>query len=90
MFINSSPIESLADIPDRVAPLVMLQPAGVDKRKVFLSADRDVPYRVVVNVMDQLRKTSEKVKIMTMEEGVLMGDGGETKIVVKLKKRPGE
>jgi biopolymer transport protein ExbD len=88
--INSSPIESLGDIPDRVAPLVKLQPAGVDKRKVFLSVDRDVPYRVVVQVMDQLRKMSEKVKIDTLEEGVLVGDGGDTKIVVKLKKRPGE
>jgi biopolymer transport protein ExbD len=88
--INSSPIESLRDIPDRVAPLVMLQPAGVDKRKVFLSVDRDVPYREVVKVMDQLRLTSERVKIMTLEEGVLVGDGGDTKVVVKLKKRPGE
>jgi 3-phosphoglycerate kinase len=68
----------------------MLQPAGVDKRKVFLSVDRDVPYKEVVKVMDQLRLTSERVKIMTLEEGVLLSDGGDTKIVVKLKKRPGE
>jgi biopolymer transport protein ExbD len=88
--INSSPIEALRDIPERVAPLVMLQPAGVDKRKVFLSVDRDVPYYWVVQVMDQLRITSEKVQKMTLDEGVLVGDGGETKVVVKLKKRPGE
>jgi len=88
--INSSPIESLREIPDRVAPLVMLQPAGVDKRKVFLSVDRDVPYMIVVQVMDQLRVTSERVRAMTLAEGVFVGDGGETKVVVKLKKRPGE
>jgi biopolymer transport protein ExbD len=88
--INQSPIERLSEIPDRLAPLVMLQPAGVNMRKVILNVDRDVPYRWVVQVMDQLRLTSERVKKMTLEEGVFVGDGGDTKVIVKLKKRPGE
>jgi len=87
--INTSAVE-LRDIPDRLAPLIMLQPAGVGMRKVFLNVDRDVPYKWVVQVMDQLRVTSDKVRKMTLDEGVFADDGGETKMIVKLKRRPGE
>jgi len=89
--INQTPLE-LHEIPDRLVPLVMLQPAGVGLRKVFLNVDRDVPYKWVVQVMDQLRLTSERVKKETVERGIFIEgvDGGDTKVVVKLKRRPGE
>jgi len=90
--INQSPVE-LSEIAERLVPLVNLQPAGINMRKVFLSVDRDVPYKWVVQVMDQLRLTSERVKKETMESGKWDDpdfDGGDTKIIVKIKKRPGE
>jgi biopolymer transport protein ExbD len=89
--INQVPL-GLSEIPDRLVPLVMLQPAGVGLRKVFLNVDRDVPYKWVVQVMDQLRLTSERVKKETVASGIFVEgvDGGDTKVVVKLKKRPGE
>lgn len=89
--INQSPLD-LMDIPERMTPLIMMQPAGVNMRKVFLNVDRDVPYKWVVQVMDQLRLTSERVKRETLESGIFAEgeDGGETKIIVKLKRRPGE
>ena len=89
--INNSPLE-LSEIAERLTPLVMMQPAGVNMRKVFLNVDRDVPYKWVVQVMDQLRLTSERVKRDTLASGLFADgyDGGETKIVVKLKKRPGD
>jgi len=89
--INQSPLD-LSEIPDRLVPLVMLQPAGVGMRKVFLNVDRDVPYKWVVQVMDQLRLTSERVKKETVASGIFVEgvDGGDTKVIVKLKRRLGE
>ncbi|MDR0498927.1 MAG: biopolymer transporter ExbD [Holophagales bacterium] len=91
--LNQTPLENLRDIPERLVPLVMLQPAGTNMRKVFLSVDRDVPYDWAVQVMDQLRLTSERVKKETRESGVWDDpefDGGDTKLVIRIKKRPGE
>jgi len=90
--INQTLVE-LSEIPERLVPLVSLQPAGINMRKVFLSVDRDVPYKWAVQVMDQLRLTSERVKKETKESGKWDDpdfDGGDTKIIVKIKKRPGE
>jgi biopolymer transport protein ExbD len=89
--INQVPLD-LNEIPDRLVPLVMLQPAGVGMRKVFLNVDRDVPYKWVVQVMDQLKLTSERVKKETVASGIFVEgvDGGDTKVVVKLKRRPGD
>ncbi|MCL1892907.1 MAG: biopolymer transporter ExbD [Holophagaceae bacterium] len=89
--INQSPLE-FSEIPDILTPLVLLQPAGVNMRKIFLNVDRDVPYKWVVQVMDQLRVTSDRVKRETLALGIFSDgyDGGETKIIVKQKRRPGE
>ena len=89
--INNQPL-MLSEIAERLVPLVMLQPAGVNQRKVFLAVDRDVPYKWVVQVMDQLRLTSDRVKRDTLTGGVWAEgfDGGDTRIIVRLKKRPGE
>jgi biopolymer transport protein ExbD len=96
--VNQSPL-NLSDIPERLWPLVKMQPhaANQNMRKVFLNVDRDVPWDWVIQVMDQLRLTSERVKLDTIESGQFgtMGDGrpydgGDTKIVIKLKRRPGE
>jgi biopolymer transport protein ExbD len=90
--LNQTLLE-LSEIPDRLAPLIMLQPAGINMRKVFLSVDRDVPYKWAVQVMDQLKVASEMVKKETKASGKWDDadfDGGDTKIIVKLKKRPGE
>jgi biopolymer transport protein ExbD len=89
--VNNVPLE-LHEITERLVPYVMLQPAGVNQRKVFLSVDRDVPYKWVVQVMDQLRLTSEFVKRDTLRSGVWAEgfDGGDTKVIIRLKRRPGD
>ena len=90
--LNQSPLE-LSEIPDRLVPLVMFQPAGVNQRKVFLSVDRDVPYKWAVQVMDQLRVASERVKKETRESDRWEDptfDGGDTKIIIRTMRRPGE
>jgi biopolymer transport protein ExbD len=96
--VNQIPL-TLSEIPDRLAPAVGMQmhAAGQNMRKVFLNVDRDVPWDWVIQVMDQLRLTSEKVKLDTIDSGLFGSlpdgrpyDGGDTKIIVKLKKRPGE
>jgi biopolymer transport protein ExbD len=91
--VNQSPL-GLSDIPGRLVPLIKLQPhaAGQNMRKVFLNVDKDVPWKWVVQVMDQLRLTSEMVKRDTVSSGTWDEgyDGGDTKLVIKLKRRPGE
>jgi biopolymer transport protein ExbD len=84
--------KDLSEIVDDLVKYVGMQPAGVNMRKVFLSVDRDVSYKHVVLVMDQLRLVSERVKKETIEskkfaEGI---DGGDTKVIVRLKRRPGD
>ena len=93
--INQSPLK-LNDIPDRLAPLVKLQPVAINAsmRRVILNVDCDVPYHWVVQVMDQLKLASEKVKAETLKEGNFFDadgnpfHGGDTKVIVKRKRRP--
>jgi biopolymer transport protein ExbD len=96
--VNQSPL-NLSDIPERLFNAIKLQPHvdGQNLRKVFLNVDRDVSWDWVVQVMDQLRLTSERVKLDTIDSGLYATlndgrpyDGGDTKIIIKLKKRPGE
>ena len=90
--LNQSPL-LLSEIPDSLVPLIMLQPAGVNQRKVFLSVDRDVPYKWAVQVMDQLRLTSERVKRETKESGRWDDpnfDGGDTKLIIRVMRRQGD
>jgi biopolymer transport protein ExbD len=78
----------LADISDKLAPVVQLQPAGM--RKIFLKVDEEVVYQVAVNVLDQVRRASERAKLETAKKPEFGGmDGGDVKVTISLKKKPG-
>ncbi len=73
----------IAQIPERLVPVVQLQP--VNMRKVFVKIDEEVPYQVAVQVLDQVRKASDVAKKESMSK--LGTDGGDTKIAMSVKKR---
>lgn len=74
-------------IVDKLSPVVQLQPAGM--RKIFLKVDEDVVYQVAVNVLDQVRRASDRAKRETQAKPEFGGmDGGDIKVTVSLKKRP--
>ncbi len=76
----------LAELADRLTPVVQLQPAGM--RKVFVRVDEEVPYQVAVNVLDQIRRASERAKKETAAKPEWGGlDGGDIKVVMAVKKR---
>lgn len=73
----------ITQIPERLVPVVQLQP--VNMRKVFIKIDEEIPYQVAVQVLDQVRKASEQAKKESMSK--LGTDGGDTKIAMSVKKR---
>lgn len=73
----------LGEISSQLTPVVQLQPIGM--RKVFVKVDEDVPYQVVIHVLDQVRLASERAKKESLAK--LGTDGGDTKVVTSLKKR---
>lgn len=76
----------LAEIAERLTPVVQLQPAGM--RKVFVRVDEEVPYQVAVNVLDQVRRASDRAKKETAAKPEWGGlDGGDVKVVMAVKKR---
>lgn len=76
----------LAEIAERLTPVVQLQPAGM--RKVFVRVDEEVPYQVAVNVLDQVRRASDRAKKETAAKPEWGGlDGGDIKVVMAVKKR---
>jgi len=65
---------------------VQLQPAGM--RKVFVRVDEEVPYQVAVNVLDQVRRASDRARKETAAKPEWGGlDGGDIKVVMAVKKR---
>ena len=75
-------------IMEKLSPVVQLQPANM--RKIFLKVDEDVVYQVAVNVLDQVRRASDRAKRETQAKPEFGGmDGGDVKVTVSLKKRPG-
>jgi Biopolymer transport protein len=76
----------LAEIAERLSPVVQLQPAGM--RKVFVRVDEEVPYQVAVNVLDQVRRASDRARKETAAKPEWGGlDGGDIKVVMAVKKR---
>lgn len=78
----------LNEICDKLAPVVQLQPANM--RKIFLKVDEEVVYQVAVNVLDQVRRASDRAKLETSKKKEFGGtDGGDIKVTISLKKKPG-
>jgi biopolymer transport protein ExbD len=77
---------TLEELPNKLAPVVELQPFSM--RKVFLKVDEETPYQVAVNVLDRIRVASDRAKKETMAKPESQGfDGGDTKVAVSIKKR---
>lgn len=79
----------LQGIRERIPEAVMLQP--LNYRKVFLKVDEDVKFQVMVDVLDAIRFASDQAKKKSLEQAdkFLGQDGGDVKVAVSLKKRPG-
>jgi biopolymer transport protein TolR len=76
-------------LKDRLPEAVMLQPLGY--RKVFLKVDEDVKFQAMVDVLDAIRVASDTAKKKSLEnqDKFLGQDGGDVKVAVSLRKRPG-
>jgi len=79
----------LQGLRERIPEAVMLQP--LNYRKVFLKVDEDVKFQVMVDVLDAIRFASDQAKKKSLEQAdkFLGQDGGDVKVAVSLKKRPG-
>ena len=79
----------LPGLRERLPEAVMLQP--LNYRKVFLKVDEDVKFQVMVDVLDSIRSASDQAKKKSLEQAdkFLGQDGGDVKVAVSLKKRPG-
>ncbi|HJV48603.1 MAG TPA: biopolymer transporter ExbD [Geothrix sp.] len=76
-------------LKDKLPDAVLLQPLGY--RKVFLKVDEDVQFQSMVDVLDAVRVASETAKKKSLEQvDKFQGqDGGDVKVAVSLRKRPG-
>jgi biopolymer transport protein ExbD len=76
-------------LKDRLPDAVMLQP--LNYRKVFLKVDEEVKFQAMVDVLDAIRVASDiaKKKSLENQEKFLGQDGGDVKVAVSLRKRPG-
>ena len=85
LFLQSDEVQ-VGELADKLSPVVQLQPAGM--RKVFLKIDEEQPYQYAVNVLDQIRRASDRAKNETRAKPEWGGmDGGDVKVAVSLKKR---
>ena len=82
--LQSTPVK-LTEISGKLAPVLLRQVPGL--RKVFLKIDGELPYQAAVDVMDQIRVASEQAKRETLAKSQV--DGGDTKVVISLKKGAG-
>lgn len=74
-----------AELPERLVAPLLLQPVG--HRKVFLKVDGSLPHGHAVRAMDVIRVGSDLARTRTRERGAFGDeDGGETKVVMSLKK----
>jgi biopolymer transport protein ExbD len=76
-------------LKDKLPDAVLLQPLGY--RKVFLKVDEDVKFQAMVDVLDTIRVASDAAKKKSLElpDKFLGQDGGDVKVAVSLRKRPG-
>jgi len=73
------------ELAERLALALLLQPLG--GRKVFLKVDGSLPHGTAVRAMDTIRVGSDLARARTIQRKELGGeDGGETKVVMSLKK----
>jgi biopolymer transport protein TolR len=79
--LQSSPVK-LPEISEKLTPVLLRQVPGL--RKVFLKVDGELPYQAAVDVMDQIRLASDQAKRETLAKSHV--DGGDTKVVISLKK----
>lgn len=78
----------LAELADKLSPVVQLQPSGM--RKVFVRVDEEQAYQYAVNVLDQIKVASDRARRETALRPEFAGtglDGGEIKVVAAVKKR---
>jgi hypothetical protein len=74
-----------SELAERLVPPLLLQPVG--HRKVFLKVDGSLPHGHAVRAMDLIRVSSDLARARTRQRGDLGDeDGGETKVVMSLKK----
>lgn len=86
VFKFQSEAMELAELANRLTPVVQLQPAGM--RKVFVKIDEETPYQVAVQVLDQVRRASDQAKKETAAKPEWGGlDGGDIKVATSLKTR---
>lgn len=85
LFLQSDEIQ-IGELSEKLSAVVQLQPAGM--RKVFIKIDEETTYQVAVNVLDQIRRASDRAKKETAAKPEWAGlDGGDTKVAISLKKR---
>lgn len=79
--LQSAPVQ-LAELPDRLTPVVLRQVPGL--RKVYLRIDGDAPFQVAVDVLDRIRLASDRAKAATLARSQV--DGGDVKVAISLKR----
>jgi len=84
LFLQNEQIP-LAQLADRLTPVVQLQPWTL--RKVFFKVDEDIPNQRAVAVLDQIRVASDRAKQETLAHSNNTGSGGDVKVAITLKKR---
>lgn len=73
------------ELPERLAPVLMLQP--LNGRKVFLKVDGELSQAYAVRAMDLIRVGSLLARTRTAQNPELGGeDGGDAKVVLSLRK----
>lgn len=84
LYLQQEPIP-WETLPERLAPVLMLQP--LNGRKVFLKVDGELTQAYAVRAMDLIRVGSLLARTRTAQNPDLGGeDGGDAKVVVSLKK----
>lgn len=86
LFLQQEEI-SLASLPDKLVPPVLLQPLGL--RKVFLKVAGDLTHAHAVRVLDQIRVAEDLAKVRTRTRFGPDVDGGEIHVGVTLLKGEG-
>lgn len=83
--LQSKEIE-VATLADELVPVIKLMP--LDGRKVFLKVDEDMRFQLAVDVLDQVRIASERVKKDTAANPAFNGFmGSDTKVAISIKRR---
>lgn len=83
--LQSDEVE-VAQLADKILPVIKLQP--MNTRKVTLKVDEEAKYQLAVDVLDQVRLASERVKKDFLEDPKYNGNSGDDiKVLISMKKR---